>query len=87
MIKQHLTAIIFITFTTFPFSALIAEDDSCEIKKNNHEQMDNEKKNEFTKNNTWRFKVDNNLLNEKPEKNKISEDTSTTEETSDSINI
>ena len=57
----------------FPVFSTMAEDDSCELKKSDHSNMSNSSTNEFTRDKTWRFKIDDDLLKDSSAQSRVTE--------------
>lgn len=63
MFKNSCTARLFVcsfllSLSSLTMAAEMSSDDSCELKKENTVKNSDDEGNEFTVNNTWRFKVE-----------------------------
>lgn len=66
----YIRFILFLSLLALPASYSAAEDISCELKENDNKEIQNSSSNEYTKNKSWRFKLENILADENDTMNK-----------------
>ena len=87
MMNILIKIILFGSLFVFPVFSTMAEDDSCELKKSDHSSMPDALTNEFTRDKTWRFKVDDDLLKDDAAQNEDAEDKQVNRKASATVGI
>ncbi|WP_455219118.1 hypothetical protein [Kaarinaea lacus] len=62
-------SLLVVLLVALPAFSALAEDDSCELKENDHNNASADSENEFTSDKTWRFKAEDSLKSENNDKN------------------